>query len=176
MKARIISVLLAFVMCYSLIPYKATQVAAAGVYIGNRDWKWPVPSANSITSCYLNPSFHKGEHYALDIPAGSNSKIYASYSGEVIYTYTGCTENGPKSEENDYACPCGSCSGLGNCVYIRHTYLGRSFVSRYAHMTSVTVLRGQTVTKDTVIGTVGCTGSSTGDHLDFRIYAGESTS
>ena len=65
---------------------------------------------------------------------------------------------------------------MGNYVYILHTYLGTSFVSRYGHMTSVNVSMGDPVTKDTVIGTVGTTGSSTGNHLDFTIYHGSSTS
>ena len=133
---------------------------------GSRDWKWPVPASNSISSCYLDGR----AHYALDIPAGQGSSIYASYPGTVIATYTGCSHNYGKNS----SCGCGG--GLGNYVYIKHTYQGTNYVSRYGHMTAVKVSVGASVTKDTIIGTVGTTGYSTGNHLDFRIYKGSSTS
>lgn len=135
---------------------------------GNRDWKWPVPASNSLSSCYLDGR----SHYALDISAGGGASIYASYPGTVIYTYTGCNYDYGKNGN----CPCGSCGNLGNSVYIKHSYNGVSYVSRYGHMRSVRVSVGQTITKDTVIGTVGSTGYSTGNHLDFRIYKGSTTS
>lgn len=133
---------------------------------GNRDWKWPVPASNSLSSCYLDGR----AHYALDIPASQGASVYASYPGTVIATYTGCSHNYAKNS----SCGCGG--GLGNYVYIKHSYQGTNYVSRYGHLTSVKVSVGNSVTKNTIIGTVGTTGYSTGNHLDFRIYKGSSTS
>ena len=159
---RIIGILLSIVLFFGTIPMSAEAA------LGGRDWRWPVPASNSLSSCYLDGR----SHYALDISAGGGSSIYASYPGTVIYTYTGCGYDYGKSS----SCPCGSCGDLGNSVFIKHSYNGVSYVSRYGHLRSVKVSVGQTVTKDSVIGTVGSTGYSSGNHLDFRIYKGTTTS
>lgn len=131
-------------------------------YTGNRDWKWPVPDSNMLSSCYLDGR----SHYALDIAAPKDTRIYASYPGTVIATSMACSHNYGKSGS------CGCNGGMGNYIFIRHNYNGVDFVTRYIHLTKVNVSVGNQVTKDTVIGTVGSTGSSRGFHLDFRIYQG----
>ncbi|MBR2780205.1 MAG: M23 family metallopeptidase [Eubacteriaceae bacterium] len=55
---------------------------------------------------------------------------------------------------------------LGYMVRINH---GNGFESVYAHMSEVTCYVGQDVTIDTIIGEVGSTGYSTGNHLHFEI-------
>lgn len=131
-------------------------------YTGKRDWKWPVPSSDMLSSCYLDGR----SHYAIDIAASKGAPIYASYPGVVIGTSMACSHNYGKSGS------CGCNGGMGNYVFIRHTYEGIDFVTRSIHLTKVNVSVGTQVTKDTVIGTVGSTGSSRGFHLDFRIYQG----
>lgn len=129
---------------------------------GNQDWKWPVPGSDRMSSCYIDGR----NHYAIDIQADRGEEIYASYVGEVVAVYNSCTHNYSKY----YSCGCDS--GLGNNVYIRHIYNGKNYVSRYGHLTDVYVSVGDLVDQETVIGTVGSTGYSSGNHLDFRVYKG----
>ena len=46
---------------------------------------------------------------------------------------------------------------------------GNGVQSYYAHCNSINVSVGSSVTTDTVIGTVGSTGNSTGPHLHLEI-------
>lgn len=56
--------------------------------------------------------------------------------------------------------------GLGNHVVIDH---GGGITSVYGHMYSVAVSEGQVVDKNTILGTEGTTGASTGPHVHFEI-------
>lgn len=55
----------------------------------------------------------------------------------------------------------------GNCVDIKHS---DGSMTRYAHLSSIAVAYGQTVTQGQVIAYVGATGVATGPHLHFEIY------
>ena len=55
----------------------------------------------------------------------------------------------------------------GNHVTVNH---GSGFKSLYAHLGRVVVQTGQDVDKNTVLGTVGSTGWSTGSHLHLEVY------
>ncbi len=134
-----------------------------------RDWTWPVPNSNSLSSCY-GENRGSSTHYALDIAAGKGSSVVAAYGGKVIATYTSCSHNYAKNS----SCGCGG--GLGNYVYILSTYNGTNYVSKYGHLTKVSVSDGQTVSKGQTIGTVGSTGYSTGFHLDYQLYIPSSSS
>lgn len=57
--------------------------------------------------------------------------------------------------------------GYGNTVVVSHQ---GGMQSRYAHLNTIRVSTGQRVYADTVIGTVGNTGRSTGPHLHLEIY------
>lgn len=54
----------------------------------------------------------------------------------------------------------------GNAVIIRH---GENYSSLYAHLSKIYVEKGQKVDLKTIIGEVGSTGRSTGDHLHLEI-------
>lgn len=54
----------------------------------------------------------------------------------------------------------------GNAVLVRH---GDNFSSLYAHLSKITVSEDQKVDLHTVIGEVGSTGRSSGDHLHLEI-------
>lgn len=62
--------------------------------------------------------------------------------------------------------------GYGNSVIIKH---GDGLSSLYAHMSKIYVEPNQRVTLDTVLGEMGSTGRSTGDHLHLEVRSGEST-
>ena len=52
---------------------------------------------------------------------------------------------------------------------------GSGFKSLYAHLGKIVVLPGDEVDKNTVIGTVGSTGWSTGSHLHLEVYENDRT-
>lgn len=60
----------------------------------------------------------------------------------------------------------------GNQVTIHHNINGKSYSSSYAHMSRVTVNKGDIVDKNTIIGYMGATGSATGYHLHLAISTG----
>ena len=58
-------------------------------------------------------------------------------------------------------------SSYGNIVEIRHE---DGYLSKYAHQSKLNVVKGQKVKKGDVIGFVGTTGDSTGNHLHLELY------
>lgn len=127
----------------------SASVGATGSY------KWPV-DCYTVTSEYgyrIHPlqqttKFHAG----IDIGAQSGQAIYAADTGVVA---TAATNN-----------------SYGNYILLNH---GGGNATLYAHMSSMAVSSGQSVTKGQVIGYVGSTGWSTGPHLHFEIRQAGST-
>lgn len=62
--------------------------------------------------------------------------------------------------------------GYGNKVVIDH---GNGYKTLYAHMTKIYVKIGDTVEPETIIGTVGSTGRSTGSHLHLELHTDTGT-
>lgn len=60
-------------------------------------------------------------------------------------------------------------SGFGNYVIIKHKH---GMYTRYCHMATIKVKKGQFVSQRDVIGTIGNTGLSTGPHLHYEIHIG----
>ena len=138
------------VLCVAIV---LSMVVVGSAAVASRDWAWPVPDSNRLSSCFGDGRGHN----AIDIAAPKGTNIVAAMDGTVVRTYTGCTCNYSKSGN----CPCGSCGNLGNYIYIEHKYGGKTYVSRYGHLTKVSVSKGQTVKKGQVIGTVGFSQLST---------------
>lgn len=83
-----------------------------------------------------------------DIPVVRGAPIFAVASGEVLNADTA-----------------GSC---GNRVRIAHDRAGM-YRSKYCHLDSIVVQRGQRVRQKQLIGYVGCTGNCGGNHLHLEI-------
>ncbi len=120
---------------------------------------WPVPSSGLITTifwcdnvfCHSNGGRANG-HSAIDIAANENADVVAVQDGVV-------RDCGFGNYENKH-------SGYGNYIEVDH---GNGIVTQYAHLYSIYVEKGQVVAAGQVIGGVGNTGNSTGNHLDFAI-------
>ena len=111
---------------------------------------WPLPGYYRLTSQFgyrIHPITGKAHsHTGIDIPAPGGTSILAAKSGQVVtsaYHYS-----------------------YGNYVVIDH---GNGNSTLYAHMSSRAVSEGQMVTQGQVIGYVGTTGSSTGNHLHLEV-------
>lgn len=113
--------------------------------IGNGTFMWPVPSYTYCSRWYS--SGHKG----VDICAPAGTPIYASDSG--VVTKAGYERAG-----------LGSNYGYG--ILINH---GGGYSTAYAHCLSIVVSAGQSVKQGQLIGYVGSTGRSTGNHCHFEI-------
>lgn len=96
-------------------------------------------------------------HNGIDIAAPEGTPIVAAASGRVIASTMGRP---------------GNYGGYGNVVVIRHNIDGKTYDTLYAHMVSRSVSVGQTVSQGQVIGGVGNTGDSKGNHLHFEIHSG----
>ena len=113
---------------------------------------WPLPGVGvgSITG-HFGDMYFNGPHNGLDIGAGYGTPIVAAQAGEVI------------SAQYHWS--------WGNNVLIWHN---ETFSTRYAHMSSIAVSAGQYVEQGQIIGYVGSTGDSFGNHLHFEVYYGGS--
>lgn len=106
------------------------------------------PVQGKITSYYGNRiqdgkmDFHNG----IDIAAPRGTKIINPYDGTVKDVYFN--------------------SQGGNQVIIEHT---KGITTGYAHLDTVNVTKGQKIRESEIIGTVGSTGHSTGNHLHFTV-------
>lgn len=112
----------------------------AGTVVASGSFIWP--TAGTITQRYY--WYHKG----IDIANNSAPNVLAADAGKVIIA--GWPDN----------------VGYGNRVMIDH---GNGYVTLYAHLQSVFVAPGQTVSRGAAIGRMGSTGRSTGIHLHFEV-------
>jgi len=94
-------------------------------------------------------------HWGMDIAKPGRVKIKAAADGVVRARYRD-----------------GQFGGLGNCLFITHSIGGKTYETAYGHLASFSVLQGQKVKKGQVIGWMGNTGNSTGQHLHFEIHSG----
>lgn len=62
----------------------------------------------------------------------------------------------------------GISDGLGNYVYIEYQRINKIFL--HAHLDKINVKKGQAVNNNSVIGTTGTTGQSTGVHLHLGMF------
>ncbi len=95
------------------------------------------------------PAFHSGQDF---VSAEYRTPIYAGGPGRVIYA--------------------GWRSGYGRAVEIDHGY---GFMTRYGHLSSIDVRRGDTVRIGQQIGRMGSTGRSTSTHLHYEVWNNRQT-
>ena len=118
------------------------------------NWYWPLPGYYYISSVFggrYSPITGAWEsHTGTDVPAPGGTPIQCAKDG-VVTTVV------PESAGSSY----------GNYCIVYH---GNGYATLYAHMRSTpNVSVGQSVSAGQVIGYVGTTGSSTGNHLHFEL-------
>lgn len=86
-------------------------------------------------------------HYGLDFNCAKGTPVQSTGKGKVVRAL--------------YV------SGYGKCVVIDHGY---GYQTLYAHLSEILVKAGQHVERGFLIGKVGNTGQSTGDHLHYEIH------
>lgn len=113
-------------------------------------YHWPLPGHYYLTSKFgwrTHPiTGRPNEHTGTDISAPNGTSIEAVKGGVVTISEMG--------------------SSYGNYVVLNH---GDGTSSLYAHMSARAVSVGQVVKQGAVLGYVGSTGSSTGNHLHLEI-------
>ena len=115
----------------------------SGTFYGTFPYIWPAPYYGVVSG-----NDYWSGHQAIDAQCFEGDGIFASGSGVVVYA-------GPIS------------GGYGNMVAIDHQVAG--YLTLYAHLSSINVVCGQSVTEGQVIGACGSTGNSTGAHLHFEV-------
>ena len=149
---KVLSVMLAVLMIVSVVPFGASAA---------EQWWMPLTSYVSVGDPFgCTCDIHRGNHKGQDFPAYGGTTVRASKSGTVVAVVTYC-----KGSHYNGSCSCGS--SWGNYVKIKHA---DGFYSLYAHLSSVSVSNGQSVSQGQKVGGVGTTGDSTGNHLHFEIY------
>ena len=111
---------------------------------------WPLPGYSTVSSDfgYRSDPFtgKQSYHSGIDIPAPAGTRIVAAASGQVAWANYSTT--------------------AGNWIGIDH---GNGVYTVYMHCSALIVSAGQNVSAGDVIGLVGTTGSSTGNHLHFSV-------
>lgn len=117
-----------------------------------------IPSLQPVAGISLSSDFgtrsdpftgRRKQHAGIDIPKPAGTPIYATADG--------------------VAARAEWVSGYGNMVQLEH---GGGFQTRYGHMSSIAIAPGTRVKKGQVIGYVGSTGRSTGNHLHYEVRIG----
>ncbi|MBT2364547.1 peptidoglycan DD-metalloendopeptidase family protein [Streptomyces sp. ISL-10] len=109
---------------------------------------WTAPVGGGISTPYRasGAMWSSGYHTGVDFIAGSGTSVKSVGPGTVVSA--------------------GWSGSYGNEVVIQH---GDGTYSQYAHLSSLSVSSGQSVSGGEQIGLSGSTGNSTGPHLHFEI-------
>lgn len=132
----------------------ATQVTQASVASNAGSSTFILPSTGRFTSGYGGRDIGAGaeSHLGMDIANSTGTPVVASASGMVSHA--------------------GSMGGYGNVVILTHSINGQTHSTVYAHLNSINVSVGQSVSQGQQVGGMGNTGRSTGTHLHFEIHVG----
>lgn len=121
----------------------ATSLAATAC----RTPQWPVNGALRSPFGVRMEGTWPGLHRGVDIAATVGTPVRPLLDGRVRFA--------------------GTMSGYGLVVWIDH---GPEMLSVYAHLSEMSVERGQEVTQSTVIGLTGQSGHVTGPHLHLEVW------
>lgn len=114
----------------------------------------PIPKGQCQLVSGFGMRYHPILHYrrmhtGVDLTAPKGTPVYATADGVVKIAGRG-----------------EGASGYGNCVVVDH---GFGFQTLYGHLSAVKVQRGQRVKRGELLGNVGSTGLSRGNHLHYEV-------
>ena len=119
-----------------------SRLPHAGSGVSPSGFIWPV---QGVLTSGFGPRWGR-MHTGIDIAAPAGTPIHAAKAGEVIYA--------------------GWINGYGNTVLVDH---GDGVATLYGHQSRIGSTEGQILNQGDVLGFVGSTGHSTGNHLHFEI-------
>ncbi|WKX72584.1 peptidoglycan DD-metalloendopeptidase family protein [Streptomyces sp. XD-27] len=126
--------------------HEAPKPAAPAHQAPATGWTAPVDAPMGTPYHQAGSAWSSGYHTGVDFPVATGTGIKAVGSGTVVSAGWG--------------------GAYGNQVVIRHE---DGKYSQYAHLSSLSVTVGETVTGGEQIGLSGTTGNSSGPHLHFEI-------
>ena len=124
-------------------------------WVGTGIFAWPLPQSFTITSQFG----YRTDPFTGEISYHSGTDIAAPYGTPVLAAAGGTVTVANATD------PWGG--SYGYYVKIQHD---GTFDTLYAHCSSICVTPGQQVRQGEVIGYVGSTGNSTGNHLHFEVW------
>ncbi|MGM0974614.1 MAG: peptidoglycan DD-metalloendopeptidase family protein [Bacillota bacterium] len=127
-------------------PVKQIVIKGTKVIPSRGEGSFAYPAVGGYISSKMGYRWGK-MHKGIDIARPSDRTIKAADNGTVVSA--------------------GMDGGYGNKIVIDHN---NGFRTIYAHLDSISVSVGQTVSKGSKIGIMGTTGDSTGVHLHFEVY------
>ena len=126
-------------------PENISAAAFPGENTATSQGSKPVPSGMPVSGGRLTQNFHSG-HNGLDIGVVVGTPVKTTMDGKVIHAGW-------------------NTQGYGNLVIVENG----KYRTYYAHLSSIPVAVGDTVTAGATIGLSGNTGNSTGPHLHYEI-------
>lgn len=141
---------------------KGSTSSSASTTASSSTWQCPMKNAyctwSNKTDMSWSGYYYRGnnrtDHLGIDI-YGTNGTVYAAASGTVV------------------ACSSSNSGANGRYIIIQHTLNGKTIYSFYAHLASLNVSKGSTVSTSTKIGVAGGSGNGKNDnygtHLHFAI-------
>jgi murein DD-endopeptidase MepM/ murein hydrolase activator NlpD len=119
-----------------------SRLPSTGTGVSPSGFIWPL---EGVLTSGFGPRWGR-MHTGIDIADPAGTPIHAAKAGEVIYA--------------------GWINGYGNAVILDH---GDGIATLYGHQSRLGCTEGQVLNQGDVLGFVGTTGHSTGNHLHFEI-------
>lgn len=135
-------------------PFEATTFASCPSYAGALGNQFCLTQYFGNTAFAQSGAYNGNGHNGVDFRASIGTPVTAALAGTVM-------------DVNHVAAP--NCQ-YGMWVLVKH---GNGLTTLYAHLSSISVSKGQSVSTGQLLGHSGNTGYSTGPHLHFTVYASD---
>ena len=135
-------------------PFTASQMASCATRTSVFGNQFCITQYFGNTAFAASGAYNGKGHNGIDIGVPTGTPIEASLSGTVMGT--GNTDAAP------------GCYSFGKWVAVKHA---NGLATVYAHLSSISVSAGQSVSTGDLLGYSGMTGYATGPHLHYGVYA-----